>query len=367
MSLSNPTIRANGETEVTREGLTVSVEPITWENASRYPEIVRSFTIGPADYDELLAPALREPRDRGHERGVEHVVVDRAVAPVQAALVADLRDQAVHAPDPDEVVVERDGSGADFGVPQAEARVELVVVADHVAGRVHGREGARRLGELDVREAVLVEERGRERREPVHDPEIVDGLVVGAQEGPDHGEAVGPPRRADLLLARDAGEAAVELLRPLLGRNGLEPPRPEAEHGRELAARVLARPALAELGDHDRALRGRPELLDVDHDVGEVAARTLAHGVVHLGERLAADALGRAREHALGLGGDDPVPGCRDDVGPSLGVLFHVTHLLVARSSTRTVRVVAHREEGKRETRKRPPERKSDYCARTRT
>ena len=45
VSLSNPTIRANGETEVTREGLTVSVEPITWENASRYPEIVRSFTI----------------------------------------------------------------------------------------------------------------------------------------------------------------------------------------------------------------------------------------------------------------------------------------------------------------------------------
>jgi hypothetical protein len=45
VSLSHPTLRVQGETEQTRDGLTVSVEPITWENVSQYPEIVRTFTI----------------------------------------------------------------------------------------------------------------------------------------------------------------------------------------------------------------------------------------------------------------------------------------------------------------------------------
>lgn len=50
MSLSHPTIRAQGESEITREGptgggLTIAVEPITWENASRFTEIYRTFAL----------------------------------------------------------------------------------------------------------------------------------------------------------------------------------------------------------------------------------------------------------------------------------------------------------------------------------
>ncbi|MCB9883773.1 MAG: hypothetical protein H6834_18430 [Planctomycetes bacterium] len=44
-SLSHPTLRAQGETEQTHDSLTIAVEPITWENASRFPEVYRTFTL----------------------------------------------------------------------------------------------------------------------------------------------------------------------------------------------------------------------------------------------------------------------------------------------------------------------------------
>lgn len=45
-SLSNPTLRAtaDSESEVTHDGLTVAVRPITWENRASFPSIFRTFT-----------------------------------------------------------------------------------------------------------------------------------------------------------------------------------------------------------------------------------------------------------------------------------------------------------------------------------
>lgn len=44
-SLLHPTVHASGETEITRDGLTFSVRPITWETAATFPQIVRTFNI----------------------------------------------------------------------------------------------------------------------------------------------------------------------------------------------------------------------------------------------------------------------------------------------------------------------------------
>jgi len=55
-SLSHPTLRAQGETEQTHDDLTIAVEPITWENVSRFPEVYRTFT-------------LETPRGQGQARG----------------------------------------------------------------------------------------------------------------------------------------------------------------------------------------------------------------------------------------------------------------------------------------------------------
>jgi len=55
-SLSHPTLRVQGETEQTHDDLTIAVEPITWENVSRFPEVYRTFT-------------LETPRGQGQARG----------------------------------------------------------------------------------------------------------------------------------------------------------------------------------------------------------------------------------------------------------------------------------------------------------
>ena len=45
VSLSHPTLRVQGETEQTHDGLTIAVEPLTYENIERYPDVYRTFTL----------------------------------------------------------------------------------------------------------------------------------------------------------------------------------------------------------------------------------------------------------------------------------------------------------------------------------
>lgn len=42
-TLPNATVRATGQTEMAQDGLTVSVQPITWESAAQFPQIFRSY------------------------------------------------------------------------------------------------------------------------------------------------------------------------------------------------------------------------------------------------------------------------------------------------------------------------------------
>jgi hypothetical protein len=73
-SLSHPTVHARGEAEITRDGLTFSVRPITWETAATFPQIVRTFNIrtprGTVPGSGAIAPmpafAVRITNHTGH-------------------------------------------------------------------------------------------------------------------------------------------------------------------------------------------------------------------------------------------------------------------------------------------------------------
>jgi hypothetical protein len=65
VSLSHPTLRVQGETEQTHDGLTIAVEPLTYENIARYPDVYRTFTLQTArGTAEARGPILPLPSFR---------------------------------------------------------------------------------------------------------------------------------------------------------------------------------------------------------------------------------------------------------------------------------------------------------------